>query len=228
MPHSRGIITSDRLPDVTRNDVGTILVSSQYVGSQDRQLALAGATESDWLHRPLPDGLVSLSCFLSGDGETVMVYGQWTDDEAQRTFADATNQPLTGGMDLREPVRYRLYRSATSDQDQQPGCVITATFDVDGPERQRHIADALLDASARIGALPGAISAHFHLSTDGSRVLNYAEWTDLAAHDAAVDSADLDEVYHLSTETPGVRPTRGRMYRLHAQLRGADDELPSR
>jgi hypothetical protein len=226
MPHNRDIIVSDRLPDVTRSDIGTIMVSSQYAGSPDHQRALAEATVADWLHRPLPDGCVSLSCFLSGDGETVLAYAQWANDESQRAFADTINPPSTG-MDLREPVRYRLYRSATSDHDQRARCVITATFDVDGPERQRYITDALLDASARIGALPGAISAHFHLSTDGSRVLNYAEWTDLAAHDAAVDNADLDEIYRISTETPGVRPTRGRMYHLHAQLVRADHEQMS-
>ena len=29
---------------------------------------------------------------------------------------------------------------------------------------------------------PGGISAHFHLSTDGTRVLNYAEWETAQAH----------------------------------------------
>jgi hypothetical protein len=72
-----------------------------------------------------------------------------------------------------EPVRYRLYRSMRDEQQTDtPRCVITATFDVDGPERQRHIVDRLVDAAAAIGSLPGALSSHFHISTDGTRVLN--------------------------------------------------------
>jgi hypothetical protein len=87
---------------------------------------------------------------------------------------------------------------------------------VDGPERQRHITDRLIAAAQDIGPLPGALSSHFHLSLDGTRVLNYALWTSLEDHDRAVATADVDEIYRISTETPGVRPTRGRAYHLHS------------
>lgn len=205
-----------RLPEITRADAAAALVTSHYVGTPERQRALAEATVAEWRGSPPPAGFLSLTCFLSGDGETVLAYAQWTSVETHRRFA--ATAPTPAGIDLRKPVRYRLYRSAADGGDQPPGCVITATFDVDGPERQRYITDALLDAAARIGPLPGALSSHFHHSLDGSRVLNYAEWSDLDAHDAAADNADLDELYRISSETPGVRPTRGRMYLPHAHL----------
>ncbi|MEY8041309.1 hypothetical protein [Saccharopolyspora cebuensis] len=204
------------LPRVDRSDAGVVVVGSVYAGTPARQRTLAEATLADVERGPLPDGLLAVSCFRSGDGETVLAYAQWTDEAAHRAYA-ATSGPEAGGVDLRSAVRYRLDRSTASGGG-SPGCLITATFDVDGPGRQRHITDALLECSARLGGLPGAVSAHFHHSLDGSRVLNYAEWTDLAAHDAAVAAADLDELYRISTETPGVRPTRGRHYLLHAAL----------
>lgn len=63
-----------------------------------------------------------------------------------------------------------------------------------------------------------ALTAHFHLSVDGTRVLNYAEWTSPEDHDRAMDNAELDEIYRVSLETPGVRAARGRAYRLHGAL----------
>ncbi|PXY19275.1 antibiotic biosynthesis monooxygenase [Prauserella muralis] len=207
---------SAQLPDVTRPDVGSVVIGSVHAGSADRQRELAEATLAEWTRAAWPDGLLSLSCFLSGDDETILLYTQWADGDAHCRWAAEASAPAAG-VDLRRGVRYRLDRSIGTGGE-SPGCVITATFDVDGPERQRHLTDALIACSARIGPLPGAVAAHFHHSVDGSRVLNYAEWTDLAAHDAAADGADLDELYRISTETPGVRPTRGRRYRLHARL----------
>lgn len=33
-----------------------------------------------------------------------------------------------------------------------------------------------------VAPMPGSIAAHFHISTDGTRLFNYAEWTDAQAH----------------------------------------------
>lgn len=211
---------TDRLPEVTRADAGTILIASRYVAQVAQQETVAEATISAWEKAPPPPGFLHLSCFVSTDGETVLAYSQWTSDEAHRTFtntAPPSSDPAV--IELAEPVRYRLYRSIGDDRDAgAPGLMITATFDVDGPERQRHITDRLIDTARGIGPLPGALSSHFHHSLDGTRVLNYALWTSIEDHDRAVANSDLDEIYRISTETPGVRPTRGRAYRLHSSL----------
>lgn len=148
-----------------------------------------------------------------------MTYSQWSSEEAHFAFLVPAlrnpRDPRVGGV---EPVRYRLYRSMRDEQQTDtPNWVITATFDVDGPERQRHIVDRLVDAAA-IGSLPGALSSHFHISTDGTCVLNYAECTSIEDHDGAAEHAELDELYEISTQTCGVRSTRGRLYHLYGGL----------
>jgi hypothetical protein len=188
-----------RLPVVARPDVGLVVLAPRYAGSPERQREAADAALAGWSRDPLPTGLVSLSVFTSLDGEALL--REWG---------------------LAEAVRYRLFRSMTDQGGTGvPGCVITGTFDVDGPERQRHIVDALVDVASRTEPFPGALTAHFHLGADGTRVLNYAEWTSLEDHDRAMDNAELDEIYRVSLETPGVRATRGRACRLHGALHGA-------
>lgn len=205
---------ADRLPDVARPDVALVVISPLYVGGPQQQEEMADEALARWTRTSVARGLVSLSVFASLDGEALLAYSQWTGDDAYSAYTSAAAR---GPLDLVDGARYRLFRSM-NDTTGEPGCVITATFDVDGPERQRHIVDALAVAASRVEPFPGALSAHFHLSVDSTRVLNYAEWTSLEAHDRAVENAELDEIYRISLETPGVRATRGRAYRLHRAL----------
>ncbi|GAB2991843.1 antibiotic biosynthesis monooxygenase [Saccharothrix stipae] len=194
-----------RLPDVARPDAGVVVINPVYAGSAERQREAAESVLAEWSSAPWPRGLPSLNVLTSLEGEALLAYSQWTDD------AD---------WHLADGVRYRVFRSLDDNKGREvPGCVITAGFDVDGPERQHHIVDALVDAVSGIEPFPGALSSHFHPSADGTRVLNYAEWTSPEAHARAMDNAKLDEIYRISLETPGVRPTRGRFYRLHGALR---------
>ncbi|MEV6712578.1 antibiotic biosynthesis monooxygenase [Lentzea sp. NPDC051208] len=205
---------ADPLPDVVRADAGLVVISPLYVGGARQQKEVADEVLARWTRTPIPQGLLSMSVFTSLDGEALLAYAQWTDDDQYATHLRTAER---GPLDLVDAVRYRLYRSM-NDTTGEPSCVITATFDVDGPERQRHIVDALAEAASRVEPFTGALSAHFHLSVDGTRVLNYAEWTSLQAHDQAVENAELDEIYRISLETPGVRATRGRAYHLHGAL----------
>ncbi len=205
-----------RLPAVARPDVGLVVLTPRYAGGPERQTEAADAALAAWSRGPLPPGLVSLSVFTSLDGEALLLYSQWADNEAYSAYGRGAEP---GEWSLVDAVRYRLVRSMTDQAGSGvPGCVITGTFDVDGPERQRHIVDALVDVASRVEPFPGALTAHFHLSVDGTRVLNYAEWTSSEDHDRAMDNAELDEIYRVSLETPGVRATRGRAYRLHGAL----------
>lgn len=206
--------TADRLPDVAHPAVALVVISPLYVGVPQQQKEVADEALARWSRTPMPQGLVSLSVFASLDGEALLAYAQWTGDDAYSAYLRTAER---GPLDLIDAVRYRLFRSM-DDTLGEPGCVITATFDVDGPERQRHIVNALAGAGSRVEPFPGALSAHFHLSVDGTRVLNYAEWTSLEAHDRAMENAELDEIYRISLETPGVRATRGRAYQLHGAL----------
>ncbi|MBB4685580.1 antibiotic biosynthesis monooxygenase [Amycolatopsis jiangsuensis] len=59
------------------------------------------------------------------------------------------------------------------------------------PERQRELVDTLTVATEKlIRHREGFISANIHASTDGTRVLNYAQWSDPAAHQAMLDDPE--------------------------------------
>ncbi|MGH8879118.1 MAG: hypothetical protein ACRD0P_17555 [Stackebrandtia sp.] len=153
-----------------------------------------------------------MNCFTSVDGEALLLYAQWTDEAARAGFS-ANRDAGIAAVPAFGPVRYRVYRSLSpAAVARRPTSLVTATFDVDGPERQRHIADALCRAATGIPPHPAGLGSHFHLSRDGTRVLDYTEWNDDAAHDVLMDDGAFDEIYRLSTETPGVRATRGRQY----------------
>lgn len=188
-------------PDLTVP--GTSVIGTRYADGLERQQAAVEA-ESDEL-ATLPSGLAAVSWFLGTDGETVLTLAQWTDDAAV---------PMAG------PPRYRLYRSLVEEQETRvPGCLVTAAFDVDGPERQRAFTGAVIEAQPREGGHPGAISAHFLHSLDGSRVLLCTEWTSAEAHQEAAEAGDHDKGHELFSGTPGVRLTRGGRFHLYRTLR---------
>ncbi len=182
---------------------GTWVIGTRYADGPDRQQA--SVAEELASLEPQPVGLADVSWFLSTDGETVLTLARWD---------DAAGVPPAG------PPRYRLYRSLAEERETRvPGCLITAAFDVDGPERQRSFTDAVIAAQPSEGGHPGAISAHFLHSVDGSRVLLYTEWTTAEAHQEAAEAGDHDEGHELFSGTPGVRLTRGGRFRLYRKLR---------
>ncbi|MBA0052180.1 monooxygenase [Streptomyces sp. AJS327] len=204
-------------PTVTRPGVGTIEINPHFTGAAARQAEVGEALLGQWEREPLPEGFVSWSVFASTDGEALLAYGQWVNDESRRRCG--VRRPETEGVWAAEPVYYRVYRSLDgSDGSEEPGCLITATFDTDGPERQRYFVDALIAAQPSDARTPGALGAHFHLSTDGTRVLLYSLWTSQRAHAEAAEAGAHDSGHGIFTETPGVRPTYGRCYSLLGSL----------
>ncbi|MEU4484211.1 antibiotic biosynthesis monooxygenase [Streptomyces purpurascens] len=183
---------------------GTWVIGTRYADGPDRQQALVD--DESALLEPSPAGPADVSWFLSTDGETVLTLARWEDD---------------AGVPPAGPPRYRLYRSLAEERETRvPGCLITAAFDVDGPERQRSFTDAVIAAQPREGGHPGAISAHFLHSADGSRVLLYTEWTSAEAHQEAAEAGDHDQGHELFSGTPGVRLTHGGRFHPHRALRG--------
>ena len=156
-----------------------------------------------------------MSWFASTDGETLLTLAQWDSAVAHDAY-------LRGGgyaAPLAGPPRYGLHRSLTeAHEPPAPGCLITAAFDVDGPERQRHLVDSLIAVQPEDGFHPGAVSAHFLLSADGTRVLLYTEWTSIEAHQEAAEAGDHDKGHEIMSGTPGVRLTGGGRYHLRRSL----------
>lgn len=217
-------MTTIPLPDIDREDAGLALVSPLYVGSPAVQRQVAGALLDEWGAAPRPEGLLSQSCYLSTDGENVWTYEQWTDPATYRKAGpQEAPRPLRGlgegGADLERcaPVPYLRYRSAVYEPASVPAAFVAPAFDTDGRGPQRAIIDALLDGPLA-EASPGLVAAHFHYSLDGGRVLNFAEFTDGAAHDLFLDSARAQVTTRITNDMPGVRGIGGRRYVLYGSV----------
>ncbi|MFC8918198.1 antibiotic biosynthesis monooxygenase [Streptomyces sp. NPDC057116] len=186
-PHAR--------PDLRRPGVGVVKVSTWRVGTPERQRAAVDAIEAAWRTRDWPDvGLLSYTVHTGEDGETLLHYSQWTSEEAYEEFVrvhrDDRNAEIDGAVPGIERVAlhsYTRYRSgALNPGDARvPGCVVIVDVEFDGPDadRQRDWVDGVFEAlRTDPGPHPGGISGHFHISLDGTRVLNYAEWESAEAH----------------------------------------------
>nr|WP_171064064.1 MFS transporter [Actinomadura soli] len=183
------------LPDVTREDASAVLVGEPT----------AGGTALDFELREPPPGLLSLSRFVSVDGESVLLYAQTTGDE--RT---AERLRSLGG----DYTEYVLYRSHAPETSRTPGCVVAVSVETRDAAVARRWSDAVIAALESDGHA-GGLSAHLHISTDGRRVLNYAEWVDERAHRAAMDDTHPESPqWRLVQEMPGVKPLGFRRYHL--------------
>lgn len=70
---------------------------------------------------------------------------------------------------------------ATTIAVDQPVTTLINVFTV-RPERQAELVELLTKATEQhISGLPGFVSANIHASTDGVRVVNYAQWADAEA-----------------------------------------------
>ncbi|ONK09326.1 FAD-dependent oxidoreductase [Streptomyces sp. MP131-18] len=204
-------------PDIPRPDAHAVFTAHWYAGDAERGRAELDEVLAAWAAGPWPTGVLGLACYLDADGKNVLTYAQCADPAAYRPFLRA----LPPGPARTEPVEYRLYRSVVlAPSAAPPGALVTAMFDVDGAERQRHIADSI---AARLRRAPadecrGLIASHFHLSLDGSRVTNFAEWTTDEAHLAFLDGASRHGNLKATHETPGVRPIGFKRYHLYRGL----------
>ena len=223
--------TSDTLPRIDRPDAGLAVVmqwSTRDAGQQRTvmEIAVAASERTAWA-----DALLSLSWFTGTDGRQILAYAQWTTETDYSEFGQAHNAAF--GREIDElpgvagtgPVNYRLYRSGVRDTV-TPGCIVAVTVEFDGPDhcRQKEWVDAVFDALASEAAPPsGGIGAHFHLSTDGTRVLNYALWTSEQAHRDAIErsgqgAVGLSPAWRRVQAFPGMKSGGAVRYRLQRSL----------
>ncbi|WP_369202855.1 antibiotic biosynthesis monooxygenase [Streptomyces sp. PU-14G] len=207
-------------PEVARAPARVVVLTTRHVGdggpARGAAEAVARRGDERW-----PEGLLSWSLLESTDGQALMAYEQWSDDTAldSALSGPAPYEPGIPGAEPSAPVRYRLYRSHLGGgQEREVGCVVTPVFDVDGPARQRRFVDEIFAMTQGTSRQPGLIAAHFHLSTDGTRVVNYAEWTDERSHAYSLTAEDPAGLRRRIGEFPGVRPCGFRRWFPHAAL----------
>lgn len=193
-PDARPVAQPDARPDLHRPGVGRVFVTSWRVGTPERQRAAVDAIARTWASRDWPDaGLLSYSVYIGTDGDSLLHYSQWTDEEAYQQFVRTHRDDRNAEIDAAVPGIERVglhryappYRSTGPTDDRIPGCVVIVDVEFDGPDpdRQRDWVDGVFEALETDPApATGGIAGHFHLSTDGTRILNYAEWESEQAH----------------------------------------------
>jgi quinol monooxygenase YgiN len=79
---------------------------------------------------------------------------------------------------------------ATIEQH-SPHATLINVFTVD-PERAAELAELLAAATEQVMRhLPGFVSANIHISTDGTRVVNYAQWQSAQAYQAIFEDPSV-------------------------------------
>ncbi|GAA5179724.1 hypothetical protein GCM10023322_10410 [Rugosimonospora acidiphila] len=130
------------------------------------------------------------------------------------------------GIRHRRATGYLPYRHTAEPAGAPPaGCLATITVDFDGPNtrRARDWIDGVFAASGTDRASPaaGLIAAHFHVSLDGIRVLNLAEWTSARAHREAAEAA-APRLRDAARRFPGVVGTAVRRFVPYRGITFAD------
>jgi len=212
-------------PQLNRPDVGIALASTWQVGDPTRQQAAVEAIHSIWTTSPwpLPD-LISYSVFTSTTGDTLLHYSQWRTEEAaaNRLAGDELTarrlkiDSAVPGIERFGAHPYRPYREARRPSvTGRPGCYVAVRIEFDGPDalRQRRWVDGLFSAASGEQDPDGLIGALFHLSLDGTRVFNLAEWTTEQAHQDMIDKPP-GSVRDAARGFPGVTSIGFERYRL--------------
>lgn len=234
--HPAAIATVRTGPDITRPDAALVVVGEFEVGGPAEQQRLFDASRAAWDTLPWPATLLSITWLASLDGRRAMAYVQWRDDSEFEAFG-RTHRPVLAArlkeavpaLEATPPVFYRLYRSGTRPDAPEPGCIVAVSVVFDGPDdaRQRAWVDTVFDALAAEASPPsGGIGAHFHVSLDGRRVLNYAEWVDEASHVAALERSGAGAVgvgprWRDVQTFPGLSGSRVTRYRVDRRLEPA-------
>ncbi|MGV9914347.1 antibiotic biosynthesis monooxygenase [Streptomyces tendae] len=187
---------TDAHPDLARPDALAPFFSTWRVGTPERQRQTVDAIARTWESRPWPaEDLRGYHVYTGHDGSTLLHHSQWASEQAYEAFVKTHRQERVDEIDTAVPGierlglgRYRRYRSARREDPAAavvPGCIVIVEVEFEGPDpdRQRAWVDAVFEAlESEPNSRPGGLSAHFHLSTDGTRVLNYAEWESARAH----------------------------------------------
>jgi hypothetical protein len=209
-------------PGMDRASTGLVLVGEWRVADPDQQHRTADAALAAWDITGWPTGLLAHSLLLGEDDGTVLHYLQWSGESACRGFAWTGRNRWVRSVDAAVPgighrgvTAYRWYRSTTSLAAPPPaGCLVTVEVRFDGPDpqRQRKWTDGVFAAAGTSDACPaaGLLAAHFHLSVDGTQVLNLAEWTTANAHQEA--AATPGTLRRAARHFPGVTGSAVRRY----------------
>ncbi|MFF0891200.1 antibiotic biosynthesis monooxygenase [Streptomyces sp. NPDC003456] len=209
-------------PDLTDPRVGAPFFSTWRVGTPERQRLTVEAVARTWERRPWPaNGLLGYHVYTGLDGSTLLHHSRWSSEQDYEAFVKTHRQERVDEIDTAVPGiervelrRYRRYRSRerAAGEARVPGLIVTVRIDFAAAGRREEWVDLVLKAlEDDAEGHAGLVSAHFHLSTDGGHVLNYAEWESAAAYDRALAAPSTDTWERVRTHD-GVARVVGSRY----------------
>nr|WP_241265870.1 antibiotic biosynthesis monooxygenase [Streptomyces boncukensis] len=116
------------------------------------------------------------------DGTTLLHFSQVEDLDAvpgqDLTWKDEVDAAVPGIERVGVVAGRRRRSTPAYGASGQPSCVVLVTRVFDGPDRRRaeQLIEAMFESTSDTPPADGLLSAHFYVSPDGARVLNYALW----------------------------------------------------
>lgn len=217
-------MTTPAAPPLHLDPAEDVVVVTSRWQTTDRsaQRAMADAVMARWQHLPWPEGCLSIACFLSTDGQLVMLYSQWKDEQQYRRRPAAPGHSVADLIIDRESAVTYLDTivsrpagppAARAAEGPFAGCVALVSIATDGPDRQRQAAEAI--SAFGTDTHPGAIGGHLLFSLDGAHVILYAEWTSEEAHREAIAGIAFGGQRGIFDGTPGIRGLSMHRYQLY-------------
>ncbi|MCF3102146.1 antibiotic biosynthesis monooxygenase [Streptomyces roseoverticillatus] len=191
-----------RIAALQQPTAGITLMSRWITGTPERSRAAADAL-LDASAGDAAGAQLALHVFEDVDGAGLLTYAQWTSAEDHLAFVRegratrvARVDTLVPGIERPGLDRTHLYRSTVLDADGAAELFVVTRHDTGGrPEDRRAWADARAAALTDAGH-EGLLAAHFHLTVDGERVVEIAEWSSAAADTEGLEAAHGPRVPH--------------------------------
>jgi quinol monooxygenase YgiN len=215
---------AEAAPPIVPSPHAVAVISRWQVTGRQAQRAAADAVMARWQHLPWPEGCLEIACLLSTDGELVLFYAQWTDEQAHRRHtasqAERADEVGLDGTHLDTVVSRLAGPAASRSADgPYPGCIALITIQTDSPDHQRQAAELIAAVAADLD--PGGIGGHLLFGLDGTRVILYAEWISEEAHREAVAGAAYGGPRGIFGGTPGIQGLSMNRYQLYRSIHPA-------
>ena len=165
------------------NEITTVIVIFSVEPERQQELVDAIAEFVETVKQQ--PGFVSANIHKSIDGTKVANYAQWQSQADYQNFIDnAEVQKKAAKLREFNPPDIHIYEIVISESKEgtpkiEQGQYIThfAEFRMP-PENQPRMIELAKENVVKAMELPGLISANFHRSLDGTRVINYGQWQD--------------------------------------------------
>ncbi|WP_049574834.1 hypothetical protein [Streptomyces sp. SBT349] len=219
--------------DTTNDFVTTTLW--QVPGRAD-QRAAADAAMARWRVGPWPEGCLSVTALLSTDGGLVLFSARWRDlasadapweGALAEARAVAEVEPLeTLKARPAEAFAWREEERERPEEGPFPGCTVYIVIGTAGPAEQAQVAETIAGHVAGTPN-PAGIGGQLLFTLDGTRVINWAEWTSEEAHREAVGAPALGGARGIFDGMEGIEGLRMNRFQRYRALRPRPAETPA-